>query len=228
MPIVLLVSGDGAVREMTSRHLTAKGYDVLEAANATEACRSLLNLTVDAIIFDTAVVDMSAGDFCHWLGQDPYSADVPILFLVPASFRWLPGAVPLRTGRDALASKPLDLSEIELALAGLLSDETATASETLRLAGLCLHRDSFSLSAEGGSVTLTPTEFRLLEYLMERPGRVVATDELLDKIWGFFAGTGSHDIVRSHMRNLRAKIHKVYSVREVIRTFPRRGYRFSS
>jgi len=227
MSIVLLVSGDAPIRDMASRHLAAKGYDVLEAGSATEACRSLINLTVDAVIFDTAVGDMSAQDFCHWLRRDPHSGDVPTLFLVPASFRWLPGSVPLRAGRDALASKPLDLSEIEQALMQLLGDHAAEASETLTLAGLCLHRNSFTLSAEDGSLTLTPMEFRLLEYLMQRPGRVVAAEELLEKVWGFFSGTGSRDVVRSHMRNLRAKIRRVCGMREVIRTLPRRGYQFS-
>jgi len=77
-------------------------------------------------------------------------------------------------------------------------------------------------------VTLMPIEFRLLEYLMERSGTVVTADDLLEKVWGFFPHTGSGDIVRSHMRNLRRKISSVTQGREVIRTFPRRGYRFAA
>ena len=227
MPTVLFVSSDGGIRQTASQHLAAKGYDVLAAASATEACRSLRDLTVDAVVFDTAVGDMSARDFCHRLRLDPLSGDVPMLFLVPPSFRWLPGSVPLRIGRDALASKPFDCSEIEQALTRLLGAPTVEAGKTLTVAGLCLDRGLFTLSAEDGSVTLTPTEFRLLEYLMERPGMVITGDELLEKVWGFFPRTGSGDIVRSHMRNLRAKIRKVCGRREVIRTLPRRGYRFS-
>ena len=63
---------------------------------------------------------------------------------------------------------------------------------------------------------------------MERPGAVVTAEELLEKVWGFFPQTGSGDIVRSHMRNLRRKIAKVARGREVIRTLPRRGYRFAA
>lgn len=228
MSTVLFVSGDDGVRQMASRHLVAKGYDVLAAASATEASRSLHNLTVDAVLFDTAVADMSAHDFCVRLRQDLASGDAPVLFLVPASFRWLPGSVPLRIGRDALASKPLDWSEIEQALTRLLGTRTVETSKTLTVGGLCLDRSLFTLSAEESSVTLTPTEFRLLEYLMERPGMVITGDELLEKVWGFYPRTGSGDIVRSHMRNLRAKLRKVTAKREVIRTLPRRGYRFSS
>ncbi len=61
---------------------------------------------------------------------------------------------------------------------------------------------------------------------MERPGVVVGADELLEKVWGFFPRTGSRDLVRAHMRNLRAKISRTTAGREVVRTLPRRGYRF--
>ena len=62
---------------------------------------------------------------------------------------------------------------------------------------------------------------------MERRGTVVTAEELLEEVWGFFPHTGSGDMVRSHMRNLRRKIAKVARGREVIRTLPRRGYRFA-
>jgi DNA-binding response OmpR family regulator len=80
------------------------------------------------------------------------------------------------------------------------------------------------VSREGGSVTLTPTEFRLLEYIMERPGKFVTAEELPKKGWGFFPHTGSGGIARFRVRDLRRKTGKVARGREVIRTLPRRGY----
>lgn len=228
MSTVLFVSGTGSVGQSASQHLAAKGYDVVLTASATEALRSLHTLTVDAIIFDTAVPDMSAQDFCHWLRQDPRCEDVPTLFLAPAAFRWLPDSLPMRIGRDTLVSKPFLCSEVEQTLKRLLGPPTMSVPKTLTVGDLSLDRGLFALSSEGGSVTLTPTEFRLLEYIMERPGTVVTAEELLEKVWGFFPHTGSGDIVRSHMRNLRRKIAKVARGREVIRTLPRRGYRFAA
>jgi DNA-binding response OmpR family regulator len=95
---VLFVSGTGNVGQSACRHLTAKGYDVVLAATATEALRSLHILMVDAVISDTGVPAMSAHDSCHWLRHDPRCEDVPTLFLVPAAFRSLPDSVPLRIG----------------------------------------------------------------------------------------------------------------------------------
>jgi two-component system phosphate regulon response regulator PhoB len=227
MSTVLFVSGTGNVGQSACQHLAAKGYDVVLAASATEALRSLHTLIVDAVIFDTAVPDMSTQDFCHWLRQDPRCEDVPILFLVPAASRWLPDSVPMRIGRDTLVGKPFLCSEIEQSLKRLLGPTTVPVPKTLTVGDLSLDRGLFALSSGDGSVTLTPTEFRLLEYIMERPGTVVTAEELLEKVWGFFPHTGSGDIVRSHMRNLRRKIGKVVRGREVIRTLPRRGYRLT-
>jgi len=228
MSSVLFVSGTSNVRQSACQHLAAKGYDVVLAAGATEALRSLRTLMVDAVIFDTAVPDMSAHDFCHWLRQDPRCEDVPILFLVPAAFRWLPGSLPMRIGRDTLVGKPFLCSEVEQNLKRLLGPPITPVLKTLTVGDLSLDHSLFALSSEGDSVTLTPTEFRLLEYIMERPGTVVTSEELLEKVWGFFPHTGSGDIVRSHMRNLRRKIAKVARGREVIRTLPRRGYRLTA
>jgi DNA-binding response OmpR family regulator len=228
MSTILLVSGTSSVGQSASQHLAAKGYDVVLAASATEALRSLHTLMVDAVIFDTAVPDMAAKDFCHSLRQDPRCEDVPTLFLVPPAFRWLPDSVPMRIGRDALVSKPFPCSEVEQTLKRLLGAHTVPIPKTLTVGDLSLDRSLFALSSESGSVTLTPTEFRLLEYLMERPGTVVTAEELLEKVWGFFPHTGSGDIVRSHMRNLRRKISRVAQGREAIRTLPRRGYRFAA
>ena len=228
MSTVLFVSCTGNVSQSACQHLAAKGYDVVLAASATEALRSLQTLTVDAIIFDTAVPDMSAQDFCHWLRQDPRCQDLPTLFLAPAAFKWLPDSLPMRIGRDTLVGKPFLCSEVEQTLKRLLGPPTMAVPKTLTVGELSLDRSLFALSSENGSVTLTPTEFRLLEYIMERPGTVVTAEELLEKVWGFFPHTGGSDIVRSHMRNLRRKIAKVAQGREVIRTLPRRGYRFAA
>jgi len=226
MATILIVSSDSAIGQSAGQHLAAKGYDVVTATSATEALRALHGLEVDAIAFDTAVGDMPAQEFCDWLRRQSPDREVPLLFLVSPAQRWLPDSVPLRIGRDALVSKPFRPADLEDALQPLLGATSSPAPRTLSAAGLSLDRGLFTLAGESGSITLTPTEFRLLEYLMERPGVVVSVDELLEKVWGFFPRTGSRDIVRTHMRNLRTKIRRTTAGRELVRTLPRRGYRF--
>jgi DNA-binding response OmpR family regulator len=136
MSTVLFVSGSHNVVQSKCQHLAAKGYDAVLAASATEASRSLHTLMIDAVIFDTAVSEMSTHDFCQWLCQDPLCEDVPTLFLALAAFRWLPGSVPMRIGRDTLVSKPFLCSEIEQTLTRLLGPPTTPVMKTLTVGDL--------------------------------------------------------------------------------------------
>jgi DNA-binding response OmpR family regulator len=116
MATILIVSSESAIAQSASQHLAAKGYDVVTATSATEGLRALHGLEVDAVVFDTAVGDMSADDFSDWLRRQSPDRSVPLLFLVSAAQRWLPGSVPLRIGRDALVSKPFRPEKLEQAL----------------------------------------------------------------------------------------------------------------
>ncbi len=74
---------------------------------------------------------------------------------------------------------------------------------------------------------MTSTEFRLMEYLAQRQGVIASSEELLEKVWEFHPGTGSSELVRSHVKNLRAKVRIAAPGRELIQTVPRRGYRLA-
>ena len=92
---------------------------------------------------------------------------------------------------------------------------------------LQLDRTTHELKGNGVHVQLTPTEFRLLKYLAQRQGAIASSEELLEKVWEFYPGTGSSELVRSHVRNLRAKVRIAAPGRDLIQTVPRRGYRLA-
>ena len=89
---------------------------------------------------------------------------------------------------------------------------------------LCLDRRTFELSVDGKTVLLTPVEFDLLHYLMSHAGEVISAERLLQEVWGYPPGTGSPDLVRVHIRNLRRKIEPSPSNPIYIQTVPRHGY----
>ncbi len=97
--------------------------------------------------------------------------------------------------------------------------------DVLTIGEATLDRSSHELRGDGASVELTPTEFRLVRYLMQRRGSIVSVEELLEKVWEFFPGTGSSELVRSHVRNLRSKLRIAAGEAELVQTVPRRGYR---
>lgn len=99
--------------------------------------------------------------------------------------------------------------------------------EVLAVGSVTLDSVSRELRNEGTSVQLTPTEFRLMYYLAQRRGSIVSSEELLEKVWEFYPGTGSSELVRSHVRNLRSKLKVLTGGSDLVQTVLRRGYRLT-
>jgi DNA-binding response OmpR family regulator len=127
--------------------------------------------------------------------------------------------------RDEIVVKPCDGKEIRRAVEKTLNSAHHLSPVALMVGDITLDRSSHELRGDGVSVQLTPTEFRLVQYLAHRRGTIIPTEELLEKVWEFFPGTGSSELVRSHVRNLRSKLRIATGGAELVQTVPRRGYR---
>jgi len=221
MPAVLLVTRDSGAGGLAERALANVGYEVVSATSADEAIRSLFSVRVDALVVDTSVgqEELESVCRCRWGSQ----GEVGIVFLASVGMRWLPGSLPLESQRDELVVKPFTAQEIRQAVERVLTAANRPRPCTVRVWDLELDRTTHELRGPGETVTLTPTEFRLIEYLAQRQGSIISSAELLEQVWEFYPGTGSAELVRSHVRNLRAKLRRVAPDRELIQTVPRRG-----
>jgi DNA-binding response OmpR family regulator len=94
----------------------------------------------------------------------------------------------------------------------------------MKVEGMTFDRSGQRLISGDAAQHLTPIEFRLLDYLVSVRGAIATTSELLENVWHYEAATASSDVVRSHMKNLRAKIRALAGA-DLIETIPRRGYR---
>ncbi len=224
MPAVLLVTNDPSAEGLVQKCLASLGYEVVTASSAEAAVRGLFTVKVDA-----AVVDAALGEELEWLCERLRSADgaPAIVFLAAASAQWLPGSLPLEANLDMVVSKPYSAKEVREAVERALAARQRSRPGVVPIDDLQLERSSHELRGSGVQVQLTPTEFRLLEYLAQRQGAIVSSEELLEKVWEFYPGTGSSELVRSHVRNLRAKMRLAVPGRELIQTVPRRGYRLA-
>lgn len=225
MPTVLVVTGQLGAGEVAGQGLASAGYDMIPVATVDAALRTLLMVQVDAIVVDVAIGEGPVQELCGFLQSNPQTEGLPLLFLAPATLRWLPDALPLRLGFDELVVKPFTGAQIRQALERMLSAATRPGPNVLTLGNLLLDRTTQELRCHEGALPLTPTEFRLLDYLAQRQGWIVSTAELLEQVWGFYPGTGSSELVRAHIRNLRTKVRQLAQGREVIHTVPRRGYK---
>jgi DNA-binding response OmpR family regulator len=204
------------------RALAAGGHDVIAADSTDAALRSLLNVRIDAAVLDTAVGEEAMSEFCSWLRSMETSC--PVVFLASPGARWL-GSLPMEPERDEIVVKPCDGKEIRLAVEKTLNSAHEVSPAALMIGDISLDRSSHELRGDSVSVQLTPTEFRLVQYLAQRRGTIISTEELLEKVWEFFPGTGSSELVRSHVRNLRGKLRIATGGAELVQTVPRRGYR---
>ncbi len=223
MSCVLLVTRDPSTETLAERALSGAGHEVITAGGSGAAIRSLFNVRVDAAVVDSAIGEQEMKEFCGWLrsSNDSY----PIVLLTPAGARWLAGLFPVDPDRDEIVTKPCEGKDIRRAVEKTLEAAGGTRPEVISIGDLALDRSSHELRGDGATVQLTPTEFRLMSYLVQRRGSIVPAEELLEKVWEFFPGTGSSELVRSHVRNLRNKLRTVTGGEDLVQTVPRRGYR---
>ena len=222
MSSVLLITRDRRTEVLAERALVAGGHDVIAADSTDAALRSLLNVRIDAAVLDTAIGEEAMSEFCSWLRST--AASCPVVFLASPGARWL-GSLPMEPERDEIVVKPCDGKEIRHAVEKTLNSAHHVSPTALMIGDISLDRSSHELRGDGVSVQLTPTEFRLVQYLAQRRGVIISTEELLEKVWEFFPGTGSSELVRSHVRNLRGKLRIATGGAELVQTVPRRGYR---
>lgn len=223
MSSLLLITRDAGTQALAERALITAGHDVIATPSSDAAIRALFNVAIDAAIVDTAIGEEEVRSFAAW--RRDAGGDYPMVFLAPASVRWMVDWLPLDPERDGVVVKPCEAKELRHAVEACLESAGLERPEVLSIGELALDRSSHELRGESGNMQLTPTEFRLLDYLAQRKGRIVPTDELLEKVWEFYPGTGSSELVRSHIRNLRGKLRTILPGEDLVQTVPRRGYR---
>ena len=223
MSSVLLVTRDTSTERLAEHALASVGHEVITAGSCGAAIRSLFNVSVDVVVMDSAIGEAEMKEFCAWLRSG--NGSYPVVFLTVASARWLVDSLPIDRDRDEIVTKPCEGNDIRRAVAKTLDSTQRKSSEVLMVGNAGLDKDSHELRGDNASVQLTPTEFRLMYYLIQRRGSIVSTEELLEKVWEFFPGTGSSELVRTHVRNLRSKLRVATGGAELLQTVPRRGYR---
>jgi two-component system alkaline phosphatase synthesis response regulator PhoP/two-component system response regulator RpaA len=228
MAHILAVDDDNEVLQTLGRVLKSEGYDVSLASSAAEGLRFLERRLPDVMILDIIMPEMDGITFCRQLRRDPRFIALPVLFLTAKG-----GTDDIVNGLDAGADdyvvKPFELAELRARVAALLRRGTREkpGSLMLQLADLKLDSDTYQVLIKDDPVQLTSTEHRLLRYLMEHPNQALSPGHLLQAVWEYPPNTGDPDLVRAHVRNLRAKIEQDNG-RKYIRTIHGVGYMIST
>lgn len=231
MSSILIVDDEERVALSIARSLQ-KEYQVRVAYNGPDAFKIARRVNPDLVILDIMMPGMNGLEICRELRNDPLLQTVPILFLT-ARGRVEDKIDGFEAGADDYLTKPFDVRELLLRVKAILSrtstlDKKNTASDRLTVGDLTLNCQNYQLSTGEKSVLLTPVEFDLIYHLMSHPEQVFSGERLLRELWDYPSDTGSPDLVRMHIRNLRLKIEPNSSRPKYILTVPRHGYTIAS
>ena len=219
---LLLVEDDPALSELLEYRFSNEGYDVRTTADGDEALLLASEDTPDLVILDWMIEGTSGIEVCRQLRRDKATAHVPIIMLTAreAEDDRIRG---LETGADDYLTKPFSPRELLARVAAVMRRiRPVLAGESIEVGDLTLDPVAHKVSRRGQTLKLGPTEYRLLKFFMESPGRVFSRNQLLDGVWG----TESDIELRTvdvHIRRLR-KALEIDGAKDPVRTVRSAGY----
>ncbi|WP_018351843.1 response regulator transcription factor [Longispora albida] len=198
---LLLVEDEPEIRELLTGSLQYAGFDVTAVGTGAEALRAAGGNRPDLIILDVMLPDT---DGFAVLKQLRATVDTPVVFLTARSD--LDDRVAgLTLGGDDYVTKPFALDELIARIHAVLRRTPGQESALLVCADLELDPESHEARRDGQPLALSPTEFRLLHYLLVNAGRVVSKAQILDRVWGQDYN-GEANIVELYISYLRKKL----------------------
>jgi two-component system phosphate regulon response regulator PhoB len=221
-PCVLVVEDEAALVSLLRYNLEREGYRVVDTGDGDEALLLAQEEAPDAVLLDWMLPNVSGLEVCRRLRRHPKTRDLPVIMLTARAEE--PDRIRgLDAGADDYVSKPFALAELVARLRAVLRRRRpALGAETLRLGPLEMDLASYRVVRGEREIKLGPTEFRLLRCLMERQGRVMSREQLLDAVWG-------RDIeielrtVDVHIRRLRKALNAGQES-DMVRTVRSAGY----
>jgi two-component system, OmpR family, phosphate regulon response regulator PhoB len=223
-PRILVVEDEAALSLLLSYNLEAEGFVVERVERGDEAELRLVESPPDLVILDWMLPGVSGLEICRRMRARDATRSLPVIMLTARGDE-SERVRGLSIGADDYIVKPFSVPELMARVRALLRRARPDRVAALLVAGdLSLDRENWRVSRGDRNVHLGPTEFRLLEYLMAKPGRVFSRAQLLDSIWGFSAEIDERT-VDVHVGRLR-KALSLAGERDPIRTIRGAGYSF--
>ncbi len=246
---LLIIEDDEIVARTIERSLRGNDFRVSIANSGVEGLKIARRLSPDLVILDIVMPGMDGYTVCREMRSDPLLANTPILFLT-AKIKDEDKIAGFVAGADDYLTKPFNVDELILRVRAIIrrtknaaqaissgsrggtrgSDEGASSDgnhddQCIVVGEYTLDTRTYELrTPHHGKLRLTPVQYDLLYHLMSHPGQIFSPARLLDEVWDYPANTGSPDLVRVHIKNLRERIESDPSTPTFIRTVPGYGY----
>jgi DNA-binding response OmpR family regulator len=205
---ILIVEDERAVARGLEYGLSSEGFTVFWADTGRSALELARSHNPHLVLLDIRLPDVSGFDVCRQLRTG--GSRVPILMLT-ARDEEVDKVLGLELGADDYVVKPYSLRELISRIRALLRrtyGELADASrgDRLTFGNIEVDLERLQVCRQNGRVDLTPTEFRLLRYLLAHPGRPFSRGALIEAVWGYDSDIGNDRTVDVHVRHLREKL----------------------
>jgi two-component system, OmpR family, phosphate regulon response regulator PhoB len=221
-PVILVVEDETALCALLRYNLEKEGFEVLEAHDGEEALLIGEERDLDLVLLDWMLPYVSGIEVCRQLRRKRGTRNVPIIMLT-ARGEEADRVRGLETGADDYVPKPFSMAELIARVHAVLRRvRPALAAERLSYADIVMDLAAHRVSRGGREVRLGPTEFRLLRFLLEHPGRVFSREQLIGGVWGHgvYVEPRTVDV---HIRRLRQSLNAP-DMLDPIRTVRAAGY----
>jgi two-component system phosphate regulon response regulator PhoB len=221
-PNILVVEDEDALATLLQYNLEKEGYVVRLAGDGEDAMMLVDEALPDLIVLDWMLPKISGIEVCRRLRQGTETRNVPIIMLT-ARGEESDRIRGLDTGADDYVVKPISMTELAARIRAVLRRlRPGLAEDRVRRGDIVIDRVAHRVKRGGAEIHLGPTEFRLLDYLMQNPGRVFSREQLLDAVWGsdVYVEARTVDV---HIGRLRKALNATESD-DPIRTVRSAGY----
>ncbi|MCL5047099.1 MAG: response regulator transcription factor [Actinobacteria bacterium] len=223
-PKILIADDEGRMRDLLKMYLEAENYAVKEAATGVEVLAHLDVEQFSLLILDIMMPELDGFSVCRQVRQ---KQNLPIIILT-AKGEEVDRILGFELGADDYVVKPFSPRELMGRVKALLrrsSGAPAEVATSVTYHGLAIDPSSRKVTVNGQPITLTPKEFDLLWFLVNRPGKVFSREQLMEQVWGY-SFFGSLRTVDTHVKRLREKLSGRPESPEYLATIWGVGYKF--
>lgn len=224
---ILVVDDEHKLREMISSYLQNDGYETVEAANGNSAVQTIKKDQIDIVLLDIMMPEMDGYEALKEIRS--IQKKLPVIMLT-AKTDEIDKIVGLEMGADDYITKPFSLRELSARIKAVLrratnEDSDLDEDEILEYGEIMINLSTFEVFISGKRINLTPTEFKILATLAQKPGRVYSRLQLMNVAFGETYANYERSI-DTHVSNLRRKVENDPHNPKYIHTMYGMGYRF--
>jgi len=222
---IYIVEDEPDIRETLKYNFSNEGFEVFTAPDGEEALSNIKKVLPDVLILDLMLPGVSGLDVCKSIRADDDIRDMSIIMLT-AKGEEIDRVIGFELGADDYVTKPFSVRELILRVKVLLKKqrESLVQNKLVTFGAIRIDLDAHELKINDKEIVLTALEFKLLQHLVKRKGRVQTREQLLGDVWGYSAEVTTRT-VDTHIKRLREKLG---NRSDYIQTIRGMGYRFSN